>query len=191
MKTTGGGRFDLDEYKKFIQNQKQLENVEWREFRISEVFEVVNSKAYHKTSLQKGFTPYIARTSFNNGLEAYVKSDNLQLNPKNTISLGAENADFFYQELEYVTGNKMYYLKNKNINRYIGLFLVRVLQSSIKNCGFGYGKGLTGTRLKNRTLFLPIIDSKGNPNWQFMEGYIKHIEYKKIKDIVAYYQRKS
>ncbi|MFY4754784.1 restriction endonuclease subunit S [Campylobacter jejuni] len=82
MKITGGRGFDLDEYKKFIQNQKQLENVEWREFRISEVFEVVNSKAYHKTSLQKGFTPYITRTSFNNGLEAYVKSDNLQLNPK-------------------------------------------------------------------------------------------------------------
>ncbi|WP_417903938.1 restriction endonuclease subunit S [Campylobacter sp. LH-2024] len=166
-----------------------LDSVEWKEFKISGIFEIVNSKPYHKTSLQKGFTPYITRTSFNNGLECCVKSDGLKINPRNTISLGAENADFFYQELEYITGNKMYYLKNKNINRYTGLFLVKMLQSSIKNCGFGYGKGLTGTRLKNRALLLPV-DSKGDPHWQFMEDYMKTIEQKYIEDILNYYNKK-
>ncbi|MBZ7930142.1 restriction endonuclease subunit S [Campylobacter molothri] len=166
-----------------------LDSVEWKEFKISGIFEIVNSKPYHKTSLQKGFTPYITRTSFNNGLECCVKSDGLKINPRNTISLGAENADFFYQELEYITGNKMYYLKNKNINRYTGLFLVKMLQSSIKNCGFGYGKGLTGTRLKNRALLLPV-DSKGDPHWRFMEDYMRAIEKEHLEKITAYYNAK-
>ena len=171
--------------------QNDLTSVEWREFKISEIFDIVNSKAYHKTELKikNGTTPYITRTSFNNGLECFIINENFKLNPKNSISFGAENADFFYQGQEYITGNKMYFLQNENINRYIGLFLVKILQGSIKNCGFGYGKGLTGTRLKNRTLILPI-DSKGNPNWQFMENYMKNIEQKYINNIVNYYNKK-
>lgn len=171
--------------------QNDLVSVEWKEFKISDVFKIVNSKAYHKTELKikDGTIPYITRTSFNNGLECCIINNNFKLNPKNTISFGAENADFFYQEQEYITGNKMYFLQNESVNRYTGLFLVRILQSSIKNCGFGYGKGLTGTRLKNRTLILPI-DSKGNPNWQFMESYMKNIEQKYIKDILEYYNKK-
>ncbi|WP_166683060.1 hypothetical protein [Campylobacter novaezeelandiae] len=55
---------------------------------------------------------------------------------------------------------------------------------------FNWGEnGVTLTRLKRGKILLPV--DKGSPNWQFMEYYIKHIEYKKIKDIVAYYQRKS
>ena len=123
--------------------------------------------------------PYITRTSFDNGLEDVVFNEGFSINPKNTISLGAENADFFYQGIEYLTGNKMYYLSNKHINRYVGLFLVQTLQKSIQNCGFGYGKGLTGTRLKNRKLLLPI-DSKGQPNWEFMESFMRKIENKQL-----------
>ena len=41
-------------------------------------------------------------------------------------------------------------------------------------CGFGYGMGLTGTRSDTRTFLLPI-DSNGNPDYEFMEMYIKQI----------------
>ncbi|WP_337195737.1 restriction endonuclease subunit S, partial [Campylobacter sp. B0100352/1] len=130
-----------------------LDSVEWKEFKISGIFEIVNSKPYHKTSLQKGFTPYITRTSFNNGLEYCVKSDGLKINPKNTISLGAENADFFYQELEYITGNKMYYLKNKNINRYTGLFWLKCYKIALKIVGLVMKKGLLVQDLKIELCF--------------------------------------
>ena len=168
-----------------------LESLQWQEFRISDVFEVINAKPYHKTNLKinTGRTPYITRTSLNNGLEAIVLNEDFVINPKNTISLGAENADFFYQDIEYLAGNKMYYLSNENINRYTGLFLVQALQKSIQNCGFGYGKGLTGTRLKNRKILLPI-DSKGQPHWEFMESFMRKIEKDTITKVLEYYQNK-
>ena len=169
----------------------KLTDVEWGEFKVKDIFEVTNSKPYHKNNLKitKKGIPYITRTSFNNGLEEIVKNINVHKNPKNTISLGAENADFFYQSVEYITGNKMYIIQNDNISKNVGIFLVQSFRNSIKDCGFGYGKGLTGTRFKERIVMLPM-DSQGQPNWQFMEDYIKQEQKQQVQKIIDYYERK-
>ncbi|TID28662.1 restriction endonuclease [Avibacterium paragallinarum] len=164
----------------------------WIAFKIEEIFEVINSKPYHKKELRDSFhgIPYITRTSLNNGLEDIIEDNFALKNPSNTITLGAENADFFFQGNEYITGNKMYLIKNENINKQIGLFLVQIFRSSIKTCGFGYGQGLTGTRFKKRMIMLPI-DSQNNPDWQFMEDYIKQKEKEKIKQLIDYYTQQA
>lgn len=169
----------------------KLTDVEWGEFKVKDIFEVTNSKPYHKNNLKitKKGIPYITRTSFNNGLEEIVENINVHKNPKNTISLGAENADFFYQSVEYITGNKMYIIQNDNISKNVGIFLVQSFRNSIKDCGFGYGKGLTGTRFKERIVMLPM-DSQGQPNWQFMEDYIKQEQKHQVQKIIDYYERK-
>lgn len=177
-----------------IMYKYHLKDVEWKAFKVGEeegVFNVSNSKPYHKSNLnttQHGI-PYITRTSINNGLEDIVIDNNYEKNKKNSISLGAENADFFFQSIDYVTGNKMYHISNEKITRHIGLFLVQAFRQSIKNCGFGYGKGLTGTRFKNRYVMLPI-DEKNNPNWHFMEEYIKERENEKRQEIKDYYKNR-
>lgn len=175
-----------------IMYKYHLENVEWRAFKVGGnegVFNVSNSKPYHKSNLNTAEygIPYITRTSINNGLEDIVIDNNYEKNKKNSISLGAENADFFFQSIEYVTGNKMYHISNEKITRHIGLFLVQAFRQSIKNCGFGYGKGLTGTRFKNRYVLLPI-DEAGCPNWRFMEGYIKERENNQRHELKDYYK---
>ena len=169
----------------------KLTDVEWGEFKVKDIFEVTNSKPYHKNNLKitKKGIPYITRTSFNNGLEEIVENINVHNNPKNTISLGAENADFFYQSVEYITGNKMYIIQNDNISKNVGIFLVQSFRNSIKDCGFGYGKGLTGTRFQERIVMLPM-DSQGQPNWQFMEDYIKQEQKQQVQKIIDYYERK-
>ena len=169
----------------------KLTDVEWGEFKVKDIFEVTNSKPYHKKNLKitKKGIPYITRTSFNNGLEEIVENINVHKNPKNTISLGAENADFFYQSVEYITGNKMYFIQNDKISKNVGIFLVQSFRHSIKDCGFGYGKGLTGTRFQERIVMLPM-DSQGQPNWQFMEDYIKQEQKQQVQKIIDYYERK-
>ena len=169
-----------------------LDSVEWGEFRIKDVFEVANSKPYHKDKLMlcNNGIEYVTRTSQNNGVEDIVSLEsNYILNEANSISLGAENADFFYHENKYLTGNKMYCIKNQYINKFNGLFLVNLFRNSIKGAGFGYGKGLTGTRFKTRYILLPI-DSKGKPNWQFMEDYIKQEMKVQSKKVASYYENR-
>lgn len=169
-----------------------LNDVEWGEFKVGGkdgIFKVNNSKPYHKANLtvSSNGIPYVTRTSMNNGLEDLIVDENYEKNPKNTISLGAENADFFFQGIDYVSGNKMYSIGNNKITREVGLFLVQVFRQSIKECGFGYGKGLTGTRFKNRYVMLPV-DENNNPNWHFMEEYIKERESKQRNDLKEYYK---
>ena len=169
-----------------------LDSVEWGEFRIKDVFEVANSKPYHKDKLMlcNNGIEYVTRTSQNNGVEDIVSLEsNYILSEANSISLGAENADFFYHENKYLTGNKMYCIKNQYINKFNGLFLVNIFRNSIKGAGFGYGKGLTGTRFKTRYILLPI-DDNGKPNWQFMEDYIKQEMKVQSGKVAAYYENK-
>ena len=173
----------------------KLTDVEWKKFKISGeqgFFSVDNNKPYHSSDLEvadKGI-PYITRTSMNNGLDSIVKKNEHFVSVNgNCISLGAENADFFYQEKPFMSGNKMYSIRNNNMTKNIGLFLVQCFRHSIKDCGFGYGKGLTGTRFKDRYVMLPI-DTSGIPNWQFMEDYIKQEQEIKAMKIIAYYEEK-
>lgn len=177
-----------------IMYKYHLEDVEWGRFKVGGkdgIFKVKNSKPYHKSNLTVASNgiPYVTRTSMNNGLEDLIVDENYEKNPKNTISLGAENADFFFQGIEYVSGNKMYYISNNKITREVGLFLVQIFRQSIKECGFGYGKGLTGTRFKNRYVMLPI-DENDEPNWHFMEEYIKERENKQREVIKEYYKER-
>lgn len=161
--------------------------INYKEFRVKEVFEVENSRPLHKVNLlpsEGEGIPYITRTKFSNGFEETIV--NVQggfKNPKNTITFGAESVQFFYQPFEYFTGNKMYYLTRKDgeeITENQGLYLTTIIQSSLKNTGYGYGMGLTGTRFKERKIMLPIDDT-GHPNWTFMEEYIQ-IKSNQIKD---------
>lgn len=175
----------------------KLSDREWKEFKVEDVFDVFNSIPYHKKSLKADINnnnsiPYITRTNKNNGLENVVLKENyFKSNPKNIIIFGAENATFFYQPFEHITGNKMYGIRNENLNIYIGLFIQQVLNSSIKNCGFSYGQGLTGTREKRRSVMLPILSNNNEePDWQFMENYIK-TKYNEKKEKYKKYKEKT
>lgn len=171
------------------------ENIKWEKFKIEDVLgNSNNSKAYHSEKLkfivndEEGI-PYVTRTNLNNGLFSIVKYDDYKINPSNTISLGAENAKYFYQPYSYITGNKMYYYNSSKINKYSGLFITRCLNDSIKNCGFGYGMGLTGSRSDARSFMLPVND-KEEPNFKFMEEYMKSILQKEI-DCIKNYCKKT
>lgn len=155
-----------------------LNEKKWKEFIIKEIFdEINNSKPYHKKNLKtsKSSTfPYITRTTNNNGLEMLIDNSNFNINPKNTIVFGAETKTFFYEPFEYITGNKMYYIKDKHFNRYVCLFLINVLNSNIQE-KYGYARGLTAERFKKERILLPVND-KNEPDFEFMEEYIKNIE---------------
>jgi hypothetical protein len=152
----------------------------WSEFEIGSEFSIKNSKAYHKTELKEvkiGGISYISRTNLNNGIESVVKDNDFQANKGNTIVFGAENATFFYQPNRYITGNKMYYLKQERLNKYSGLFVQMVLNKSIINCGFGYAKGFK----KDIFYYPPTI--KDNPIMNTWKATSKKSNMKNLQNI--------
>lgn len=146
----------------------KLSDREWKVFKIKEVFDVVNLKPEHKVNLKSsGTTPYVTRTEKNNGVENFYKG--LHIKKGNCITFGAETAKFHYQEYNFINGNKLYAIYNKNLNKYIALFLTTLFNNQFLD--YGYGFGLTGTRFSNKKIKLPTLNKY--PDYNFMEQYIK------------------
>lgn len=183
-----------------------MNNINWKEFVIGDTFELSNSTSYHKSDVietaDENKIPYITRTSLNNGIEMHVKKDkSFNINSGNQIVFGAENADFFYQEHPFITGNKMYLLNHAEMNKPIGLFLVNALQNAIRGSGFGFSLGMTATRLSNRKVLLPALDNN-DPDWDCMEKigeelyqtkneYIKNYLLEKIKSLLLEFNHEN
>lgn len=165
-----------------------LEDREWKEFSFYDVgIKSINSKAYHSNEVIKHYKgiAYITRTGYNNGVTAIVKNqDEYKTNPSNTMSYGAENADFFYHPYKYITGNKMYYLQADSFNKYLWLFIKGTLANCIKDC-FSFGYGMIPARLMRKKFLLPINEC-GTPDYAFMEAYVKEQEKSKKQTYLTY-----
>lgn len=165
-----------------------LNDKNWNAVEVNKLADNVNSKAYHTNNLtfsaKKGLA-YITRTARDNGLYGIVKiQDNLVINPANTISFGAETAEFFYQPFPYITGNKMYYMTNSDFNENIGLFLVTSLRKGIKNC-FSYANGAIPERVMRKSVMLPV-NNDGEPDYEFMDISIKNTRERLIDKYKKY-----
>ncbi len=66
--------------------------------------------------------------------------------------------------------------------------MIQALRNLMTKFNWG-GNGATLTRLKRGKILLPI-DSKGNPNYAFMESFMKNLEQKHLRKIIKYYENK-
>ena len=72
---------------------------------------------------------------------------------------------------------------NNKINKYSGMFITTIADRVRGKYSFNYKR--SDTRLKKEILSLPV-DSKGEPDFKFMEDYMKYLEQKKIFKYLEY-----
>ena len=174
--------------------RKKIDTSSWGEFRLGKLldlktkdtkgtglFNIVNSVAYHGKDIEETDenTPdglnYVTRSKFNNGIKCkVVKKDLYTINPAGTISFGAENADFFYQTEEYITGNKMYYIDTSALSKYSCAFLKSVLEATF-TANYSFSDGMIPARIYDEVIKLPI-DINGESDWVYMEDYMRNLE---------------
>lgn len=149
----------------------------WREFKVGDLFPVIiKPSVIHAKSVieSKSGIPYVVRSKFNNGIKCRVeKSVDFKPSPAGTISFGAENASFFYQAEEYISGRDIYYLDTRNLSKHACFFLIACLQSLTHKYSYNYG--LFPDLLKKEYIKLPAT-ADGKPDWQYMEQYISNKE---------------
>ena len=153
----------------------------WKEFNIGKLFpKIISPKVYHVKDVEedKNGIPYVVRSKYNNGVKFFVKkTNNLIINPAGVISFGAENATFFYQENEYISGRDMYYIDTRNLTKNCSLFITSCLQQITEKYSYNYG--LFPNLLKKESIKLPA-DDNGNPDWKYMDNYIENLKYWKF-----------
>lgn len=154
-----------------------LNDREWKGFFISDICDIESGRDIYDAERVKGHIPYITSTSANNGIKYYVSNINETLE-ENAISVNRNGSVgySFYHKYKALYSNDCRKLRLKQRrNEFVSLFVTNQIKQQSEKYNYGYKMG-TG-RLKRQKIMLPITDD-GEPDYDFMEQYIKEREDK-------------
>ena len=163
---------DKNYYPKILLNQN-----EWKYFNIyPDIFEVSASKDLLILDYEKGDTPYISSTAFNNGVIKFVESKPTNSSGTITINRGGSVGEAFFQDKDYLCTpvDVRILTPKKKINVYIGLFISLILRK--EKFRFNYSRKMGTSRLKELRIKLPSTENN-EPDYNYMESYIKSLPY--------------
>lgn len=148
----------------------------WKKFKISELFDVQGTKTTKLADLKKigpGRYPYVTTQSADNGIAGHY---NVYTEEGNVLTIDSAVAGFCaYQELPFTASDHVEKLIPKfEMNKFTALFLATIINR--ENYRYSYGRKFNQTKINETMIKLPA-DSDGNPDWQFIENYIKEIPY--------------
>ena len=180
-----GGRCDMS----------SIDTSQWQTFRLEDLFEKVNhGKIQGKASdfskeRTKDYTiPLRTASVSNKGLSCYAHKEHCPVILKNVISVsGNGDAVAYYHKDEFAILQDAYALelKGKVIpNEEVGLYLEACINKLLVG-NFGWTNKSTWNRIKDLEIKLPVTEVE-EPDWEYMEKYIKAIEKLVIKDVVDY-----
>ena len=169
----------LDELKNY-QEVEPLTAKEWKEFEIENIFDIQSGKRLIKTEMIKGKMPFIGASDSNNGITGYVSNINSSLD-KNVLGVNYNGSvgETFYHPYEAIFSDdvKRFSLKHTVENRHLYLFFKSIILKQIDKYQYGY-KFNEGRMLRQKIL-LPT-NANGQPDYEYMEHYMKKIEYQKL-----------
>lgn len=147
----------------------------WKEFTVPELFgEVKVAKSADIGNLEEGKTPFVGRTDVDNGVQGFVDPISLTKGKCITISMVGTNVAL-YQEEDFQASQNIAILRKDGITKAMALFICSMINFEMR-LKYSYGRTVGKTNIEEMIIKLPI-DSDGNPDWHFMENYIKALPY--------------
>lgn len=155
----------------------------WKEFNFDDVFTISRGKRLVKLDQNIGNITYISSSKKNNGVDNYILPPNFMKIYKNALTLSNSGSVgyCFYHPYKFVASDHctVIQIKDKKIklNNYIALFLKPIIESMKSK--YNFAREINNDRLKKEKILFPVANGK-NPDWKFMENYIKDLS-KEIK----------
>ncbi len=185
-----------NEYNQFIQKRitqlkktpktVSLDEKKWGEFFLNEIFtQIQRGKRLKKADHTKGNQPYISSTALNNGLDDYVgNSDNVRIFT-NCITLANSGSvgSCFYQPFSFVASDHVTKLENQGFSKSVYLFIASIVSRLGEK--YSFNREMNDTRIKREKIMLPINENN-QPDYEFMENYMKNLEYKKLTEYLIF-----
>lgn len=163
-------------------NNLSLDSRNWDAFFIEDVAEIISGRDIYEKERLDGLVPYITATANNNGIGYFVANNNETLESDClSVNRNGSVGYCFYHPYKALYGNDTRKLRPKKNNRYISLFISMCITKQREKYGYGYKMG-TG-RLKRQRILLPV-DTNNNPDWAFMEAYMKQKEQQILKPTI-------
>ncbi|EOX1263662.1 restriction endonuclease subunit S [Campylobacter upsaliensis] len=156
------------------ENALPLNIEKWGEFLLTDIFSIDIAKSADIGSLDNGDTIFIGRTDINNGVQGFVAPKDITKGNCITISMVGTNIAL-WQEKDFQASQNIAILKGSELNRHKALFICSLLNFDIK-LRYSYGRTIKRNDLEKTIIKLPI-NHKGEPDFDFMENYIKSLPY--------------
>lgn len=178
----------------------ELKVTDWKWFRYDEIFDIRKGFYNKKPESHSGTViPFIGAIDNNNGVSEYYDIQDIEEASKTgdesnvplsekifegnciTVSNNGSVGYAFYQAKPFTCThdvNPLYlHLKwEQKLNQYIAMFLCSLIEK--ERYRWTYGRKWRPKRMPSSLIKLPV-DKTGNPDWQFMEDYIKSLPYSK------------
>lgn len=152
-----------------------LDTSSWRPFLLSDIFEIKKGKRLTKENQTLGDTVFIGATACNNGITSYIGQE--AIHEGNTISLtynGSVGEAFYQAEPFWASDDvNVLYPKNFVLNENLALFFCTILR--LEKQMWSYARKWNLEQMNKTQVLLPVTSS-GNPDYDFMENYIKSLE---------------
>lgn len=142
-----------------------------------------------KDKLVLGDIPRITVTSQNNGICGFYNYLNYTTKLFSNFISVSFLGNAFYHSYKATLDMKVHCLKIKGrvINKYIAQFILVCLKMNLKH--YSYGNQLSSTDLPNKRIMFPV-DGNGQPDYAFMEEYIKEREKNLLQKYRKYIENK-
>lgn len=159
--------------------KKKVDTREWGEFRVGELFAQERGKEKAPKQNEPGDCPLIQETNNNNGFDRMVVPTKVIKGNSITVSINyAQNV--FYQAVDFCASVNIAVLRNNHLNRYNSQFVCSVLRNAHQK--FDYTSKISKELLNKEMIMLPV-DKTGQPDWVYMEEYMRKVE-EKVKNVL-------
>ena len=170
----------------------------WKLFEFPEIFRIEKG-FYNKKPESSGLgeIPFLGATDKNNGVTGYYTLDEIESSSKTgkepnesldrkifsgkavCVTNNGSVGYAYYQENQFTCShdvNPLYRIDGE-FNIYTGLFVASIIMKD--RYRWGYGRKWRPDRMKKSTILLPATEA-GNPDWLWMENFIKEMNCKPI-----------
>ena len=168
---------------KYKEHELNLKERKWKTFDYPDVF--ILDKGYNNNAPKKeGDFPFISATRENNGISFWCDKNELtktfEGNCLTIVNDGNSMGETFYQPKGMSFGAShsinIIRLKDRELSPFIAMFLIPFIKK--EKIKFHYGRKWRIERMRKSKIKLPINED-GEPDWDFMENYIKSLNYSK------------
>jgi len=178
VSTISDFNFD-DQAQPFIKNRRpDLEVKKWKWFVYQDLFDIERGQGPRKKDVDGvGSTPIVTSSDSNNGWTSLSSVE--PFHEGNTISVNRDGsvAESYYQPLPFCSSEAVHIFKSKfEMNKYVALFMTTLIRR--EKYRYNYGRKWGIARMNKSLIKLPA-DGKGNPDYKFMEQYIKSLPFSK------------
>ena len=166
---------------------KTLDQCKWKAFKIGDILTIEPCKCSKVCEIKDGSVPYVGATNQNNGVLRFIAPPSSMITKGNCIAFICDGDGSIgysiYRQSDFVGSTTVKVGRCSDINKYTGMFITTIADLVRPKYSFGYKRN--ERNLKREKIMLPVT-AKDEPDWAFMEEYMKAKEHQLLTQYQKY-----